>query len=123
MSQPTRIISKGINWLLPVMYLLLVFIGLTAIFSVEYRPDVNILQAITGLKTNYSRQLLFLVICLVLGILILLTDSKFFYGHRQPLVCIGYTATTGHFCGGQRSKWLTQLDTLGLHEPATCRNL
>ena len=124
MSQPTRIISKGINWLLPVMYLLLVFIGLTAIFSVEYRPDVNILQAITGLKTNYSRQLLFLVICLVLGILILLTDSKFFTATANLSYALGILLLLATFVVGKEVNgslsWIP-LGFMNLQPAETCK--
>jgi rod shape determining protein RodA len=71
-------ISKGVDPVLIWLYVLLVAIGLTAIFAVTYREGDAILQTFLGFKTDYSKQFYFLVLSVVLGIFILLTDSKFF---------------------------------------------
>ncbi|MEO7309829.1 MAG: rod shape-determining protein RodA [Chitinophagaceae bacterium] len=78
MSQQQAIISKGINWAVIWIYLVLVAIGFMAIFSVEHKPDENVLQTLAALKSNYAKQLLFIGIGLVTGTFILLTDSKLF---------------------------------------------
>jgi rod shape determining protein RodA len=48
-----------------------------SIFAATYRNE-NVMTGFLSLKTDYSRQFLYLVISIVLGIFILLTDSKFF---------------------------------------------
>ncbi|MES1223276.1 MAG: rod shape-determining protein RodA, partial [Bacteroidota bacterium] len=49
-----------------------------SIFAVTYNEKDQVLQSFLELKTDYSRQLLYFGISLLLGIFILLTDSKFF---------------------------------------------
>lgn len=70
-------ISKGIDWLLVIAYVILVLTGITSIFAATYR-DENILQGFLSLKTDYSRQALYFLISIVLAVFIMLTDSKFF---------------------------------------------
>lgn len=60
------------------LYFLLVAIGIMAIFAATYREGDNIVQTFFNFKTDYSKQFYFFVIALVLGVVILLTDSKFF---------------------------------------------
>lgn len=78
MKQRDPAISKGIDWSLIWIYLALVTIGLLAIFGATYKEDDPILQTFLNFKTDYSKQLYFFAVSLVLGLFILLTDSKFF---------------------------------------------
>lgn len=78
MNQRNPAISKGIDWSLVWIYILLVTIGLLAIFGATYKEDDPILQTFLNFKTDYSKQLYFFGIALILGLFILLTDSKFF---------------------------------------------
>jgi len=78
MSQPNITISKGVDWLLIWLYLILCGIGIMCIFAATYREGDDVLQGFLSLRTDYSRQSLYLIIALVLGTVILLTDSKFF---------------------------------------------
>lgn len=78
MSQRNPAISKGIDYSLVWIYLLLVSIGIMAIFGATYRDGDPILQSFFGFKTDYSKQFYFFVAALVIGLFILLTDSKFF---------------------------------------------
>lgn len=71
-------ISKGTDWILVILYFVLVSIGLMAIFGVTYKEGDSVLQSFFGFNTDYSRQFYFACIALVLGLFILLTDSKFF---------------------------------------------
>jgi len=71
-------ISKGIDWSLAWIYLLLVLIGITAIFAVTYKEGDSIIQSFLGFRTDYSKQFYFFLGSGVLGIFMLLTDSKFF---------------------------------------------
>lgn len=78
MSQHNPAISKGIDWSIVWIYLLLVGIGIMAIFGATFNDGDPILQSFLGFKTDYSKQLYFFVVSIVIGLLILLTDSKFF---------------------------------------------
>src|SRR5512139_3556446 len=48
-----------------------------SIFAATYRNE-DLIPGFLSMKTDYSRQLIYLLISLVLGTFILLTDSKFF---------------------------------------------
>lgn len=78
MSQKKAEISKGVDYILVIVYLLLVAIGLMAIFGVTYTEGDPVVQSFLGFKTDYSRQFYFAGVSLLLGLFILLTDSKFF---------------------------------------------
>ncbi|MBO9657921.1 MAG: rod shape-determining protein RodA [Chitinophagaceae bacterium] len=78
MSTKNPAISKGIDWSLVWIYLLLVGIGITAVFGATYKEDDPILQSFLNFGTDYSKQLYFFIVGLVIGLFILLTDSKFF---------------------------------------------
>jgi rod shape determining protein RodA len=78
MYQQNPAISKGIDWSIVGIYLLLVGIGLMAIFTATYKADDSVIQSFLKFKTDYSKQFYFFVIGAVLALFILLTDSKFF---------------------------------------------
>ncbi|MGZ8518469.1 MAG: rod shape-determining protein RodA, partial [Chitinophagaceae bacterium] len=78
MSQNNPAISKGMDWSIIWMYLLLVAIGIMAIFGATYTEGDPILQSFLGFKTDYSKQFYFFIISIIIGLLILVTDSKFF---------------------------------------------
>jgi len=78
MNQRNPAISKGIDWPLVWIWAILCCIGVTCIFAATYRDTDNILQSFISLKTDYSRQLLYFLMGSVVGVFILLTDSKFF---------------------------------------------
>lgn len=70
-------ISKGLDWILVWLYVILVGIGIMSIFAATYRNE-NVMQGFLSMKTDYGKQSLFFVISIVLGTFVLLTDSKFF---------------------------------------------
>jgi rod shape determining protein RodA len=78
MNQRNPAISKGIDWSLIGIYLLLVAIGLTAIFAVTYKEGDPVIQSFFRFKTDYSKQFYFFCLGTAVGFFILLTDSKFF---------------------------------------------
>ncbi len=78
MNQRKPEISKGIDWLVVWLYIILVSIGILSIFAATYREGDPILQSFLSFKTDYSRQSLYFGMGGVLAIFILLTDSKFF---------------------------------------------
>jgi rod shape determining protein RodA len=81
-------ISKGIDWSVVVVYALLVITGIASIFATTYRNE-ELLSGFLSLSTDYSRQLLYFCICIVLAIFILLTDSKFFTATANIFYIVG----------------------------------
>lgn len=78
MSQRNPEISKGIDWSLVWIYLLLVAIGLTAVYTATFREGDPLVQSFLRFRTDYSKQFYFFVASLLFALFILLTDSKFF---------------------------------------------
>lgn len=78
MSQRNPAISKGVDWIMIWLYIFLVAIGIFSIFSVTYREEVSVVDGFFKMKADYGKQSLYFVISLILGLFILLTDSKFF---------------------------------------------
>src|SRR5688572_17545849 len=71
-------ISKGVDWSLVWLWLLLSAVGILAIFAVTYREGDPIIQSLLGFRTDYSKQFYFFGLSALLGVFILVTDSKFF---------------------------------------------
>ena len=80
--------SKGIDWTLIGVYVLLVVTGIASIFATTYR-DEAIVNGFLSLNTDYSRQLLYFIICIVIGSVILLTDSKFYTATANIFYVVG----------------------------------
>ncbi len=78
MTQNKPAISKGIDWSLVGILILLACIGITAIFGATYKEGDPVIQSFLNFKTDYSKQLYFFAVALLMGMFILLTDSKFF---------------------------------------------
>jgi rod shape determining protein RodA len=81
-------ISKGIDSVMVILYLLLTGIGIMSIFAATYHNE-SFVTGFLSLKTDYSRQMLYFIIGIVLGIFILLTDSKFFTATANLFYFIG----------------------------------
>ena len=117
-------ISRGIDWVMVWMYIILVMIGFLCIFSVEHRAQENILQSLTGLKKNYSRQLLFIGLAAVVATFILLTDSKFFTATANLSYVIGILLMMATFVLGKNingSKSWIPLGFFNLQPVETCK--
>ena len=82
-------VSSGLDWLSVWIYALLVAVGILCIFMVEYKPDTNVLQMFLSGKTNYSKQLMFAGVSLVLALFILLADSKLFTAFANLFYAFG----------------------------------
>jgi len=80
--------SKGIDWSLIWLYLLLVAIGIMAIYAVT-SEDEALVTGFFSFKTDYSKQFYFFILAGFLGIFILLTDSKFFTATANLWYAIG----------------------------------
>ncbi|HJS55496.1 MAG TPA: rod shape-determining protein RodA [Chitinophagaceae bacterium] len=78
MNQRKPEISKGVDWSLVWLWVVLSVIGIMAIFGVTYHEGDNIIQSFLRFRTDYSRQFYFFIASALIGMFILLTDSKFF---------------------------------------------
>lgn len=117
-------ISKGVDWLIVWLYIVLVAIGILCIYSVEYREGDSFIRNIAGFRKNYSRQILFAVIAGIVAIFILLTDSKFFtatanIGYILSILLILATFAIGREINGSRS-WIP-LGLFNLQPVETCK--
>lgn len=77
MLKNNRELSRGIDWIVLMLYIVLCLIGITSIFATTYRNE-NIIKGFLAFKTDYGKQLLFLIVSLIIGTIILFTNSKFF---------------------------------------------
>lgn len=97
MNQRNPEISKGVDWSLVWIYLLLVGIGLTAIYTATFREGEPVVQSFLRFKTDYSKQFYFFIASLLLAFFILLTDSKFFSATSNLWYMVGILALLAVF--------------------------
>lgn len=118
------VISKGIDWTVVWLYIILVAIGFLCIFSVEHRSQENVLQTIIDLKKNYSKQLLFIGISVIAATFLLLTDSKFFTATANMSYVLGILLMITTFIVGREingSKSWIPLGFFNLQPVETCK--
>lgn len=101
MSNNNNSISQGVDWMIVWLYAIMVAIGVLCIFMVEYKPDVNLLNSFIGGKTNYSKQLIFSAICVLVATFILLTDSKLFTAFANLMYAFGILLMLATFVLGK----------------------
>ncbi len=78
MAEREKELAKGVDWIVVLLYAIILATGILCIFMVEYKADLNVFQAFTSGKTDYSKQLIFGGICALLATFILLSDSKLY---------------------------------------------
>jgi rod shape determining protein RodA len=89
MNQRNAEISKGADWMLIWLYIILVCIGILSIFAATYKEGDDVLKSFLSIKTDYSRQSLFFIISGIFATFILLTDSKFFTATANLSYAVG----------------------------------
>src|ERR1700755_2835762 len=82
-------VSKGVVWLMVGLYALLVCIGILCIFMVEYDPATFTPKSFFQGNTNYSKQILFAGICIVVATFIILSDSKLYPAFANLMYVFG----------------------------------
>lgn len=86
MTNSGKSVFSRVDGITLLLYLILVFIGMLAIFSVEYRStDPSIFM----MSKSHMRQFIWLCISLFAGLLIIFTDSKFFSSFAYLSYTIG----------------------------------
>lgn len=76
MSISRKPLTGRIDWAIIFLYIALAVVGIAAVYSVEY---TSISQPFFDFHKSHMKQLIWLLISLVIGLIILLTDSKFFF--------------------------------------------
>lgn len=71
-------ITKSVDGLLLWLYILLCITGIISIFAATYNEGDDILKSFLSFRTDYGKQFIFFIFSIIIGIVILLTDSKFF---------------------------------------------
>ena len=80
--------SKGTDLAVIILYFAMVAIGIMCIFMVEFNPSNNLSNSLVAGKNSYSKQIYFAIFCGIVGVFILLMDSKVF----TALANISYVA-------------------------------
>jgi rod shape determining protein RodA len=88
-SNYSRSASKNIDWLMVWLYAFLVCIGVVCIFMVEYNPANFSAATFFNGNTNYSKQILFAGICIVVATFIILSDSKLYPAFANLMYVFG----------------------------------
>jgi rod shape determining protein RodA len=104
MYQKNPSISKGVDWVMVWIYVIIVAIGLLCIFSVEYKTGDSVSQTLIGFKKNYSKQLFYFGACVILATFILLTDSKLFTATANLSYLAGILLMLATFVVGKEIK-------------------
>lgn len=100
MNNKNPSMTKGVDALAIWLFFLIAIIGILSIFAVEYRDGDNVVQSLLALKKEYSKQLFYLGIYSVLGVIILLTDSKIFTTMANLLYAFGIVLLFATFIPG-----------------------
>ncbi len=84
MKKRTDIIAN-IDWFTVAIYLALIIIGWLNIYAAEYTPEHS---SILDISQRYGKQFFWILIALVVGVMILIIDSKFFPYFAYPLYAL-----------------------------------
>ena len=114
MNQQSPAISRGVDWSMVWMYVILCLIGIMCIFAATYHEGDNVLQSFLSLKTDYSKQSLYFLIAVIIGTVILLTDSKFFTATANLFYLFGIVLMFLVFPFHSRVKGTESIIKLGL---------
>ncbi len=118
------IISTEKDWVIIWLYAIIAVIGLLCIFSVEYKANDDFFKSLLAFKKNYSKQFIYLIVCIVLATFILLMDSKIFTATPNILYLLGIglmilTFFIGKNVNGSKS-WIP-LGFMNLQPVETCK--
>ena len=94
-------VTREVDWLLIWMYAILLCVGILCIFMVEYKPGTDVLSSFLSGKTNYSKQLMFTGVCMVVAIFIMLSDSKLYTAFANLLYAFGIVLMLATFVIGK----------------------
>ncbi|PZP49915.1 MAG: cell cycle protein [Pseudopedobacter saltans] len=125
MAEREKELAKGVDWIVILLYALLVATGIMCIFMVEYKADINVFENFVSGKTDYSKQLIFAGICALVGTFILLSDSKLYTAMANLSYAFGIllmllTFVIGKNVNGSRS-WIPLGGGFNLQPAELCK--
>jgi rod shape determining protein RodA len=85
-------ILRKIDWILVVLYLVLVLVGWVNIYAAVYNEEHH---SIFDVTQRYGRQLMWIVLALVIAFIILLVDSQVFTSFAIPIYGVVLIALIG----------------------------
>lgn len=117
--------SKGTDFAVILLYVIMVAIGILCIFMVEYNPNLTWSNSFLTAKTNYSKQIYFAIFCAFIAIFILLMDSKVFTALSNVLYVLGIllmlaTFVLGKDINGSKS-WIPIAGGFNLQPAEVCK--
>lgn len=125
MSRSYNNISKGVDWLVIGIYIILVLVGITCIFMVEYNPTKFTYGSFFSGTTNYGKQILFAGVCTIVAIFILLSDSKLYTAFANLLYVLGIALMLATFVIGKNingsKSWIPLAGGFNLQPAELCK--
>ncbi|MFK7050473.1 MULTISPECIES: rod shape-determining protein RodA [Flavobacterium] len=91
-------VGKNIDWITVLIYVLLVLIGWANIYSADVTPDSNY---IFDIKQNYGKQLIFISFTILVIIVVLSIEAKFYERFSSVLYGISLLSLIGLFIAGK----------------------
>lgn len=101
MSSGRKPMTNRVDWPVIYIYIALVCIGIAAVYSVEY---TSFSEPFFNMSKSHMKQLTWLVISLVTGMIILFTDSKFFLAIAYLAYLLGILLLLATFAIGSDVK-------------------
>jgi len=101
MSNSRKSLTARIDWLTFFLYLTLIMFGLAAVYSVEY---TSFSEPFFDMSKSHMKQLTWLGISFFIGLIILFTDSKFFFSVAYLSYLLGIILLLATFALGSEVK-------------------
>lgn len=101
MSAGRKSLTARVDWPVIYLYLALVIIGISSVYSVEY---ISFSEPFFDMSKSHMKQLTWLGISLLIGLIILFTDSKFFLSVSYLAYLIGIVLLLATFALGSEVK-------------------
>lgn len=117
--------SKGTDLAVIILYFAMVAIGILCIFMVEFNPGNNLSSALIAGKNSYSKQIYFAIFCGIVGVFILLMDSKVFTAFANISYVVGIVLMIATFFLGKNvngsKSWIPIAGGFNLQPAELCK--
>lgn len=117
--------SKGTDLAVIILYFAMVAVGILCIFMVEFNPGNNLSSALIAGKNSYSKQIYFALFCGIVGIFILLMDSKVFTAFANISYVVGIVLMIATFFLGKNvngsKSWIPIAGGFNLQPAELCK--
>jgi len=117
--------SKGTDLAVIILYFAMVAIGIMCIFMVEFNPSSNLSNSLVAGKNSYSKQIYFAIFCGIVGVFILLMDSKFFTALANISYVVGIVLMLATFFFGKNvngsKSWIPIAGGFNLQPAELCK--